>query len=174
MNKKDLQVFSMYIVSESKSSKLAKLQLLNFVMEASEHQLMAFILDGQIIKTDEIDNQIIEDRFKVYEAGGRIAKLRKTASSDTGQGSLVGWVVYRKIRSMFDTCTKRCGTYENNTTRRQHCMIKCKVGRYHAEYNAAKQANNRTEMDKAKARLLKAQATLNKSIASFKSRGAEE
>jgi len=66
MDKKDLQVFSMCIISESKSSKLAKLQLLNFVMEASEHQLMAFILDGQIIKTDELSEQIIKDRFESH------------------------------------------------------------------------------------------------------------
>jgi len=174
MDRKELQLLSMYIVSESDKSKLSKLQLLNFVMEASEHQLMTFILDDQIIKTDEISEQIIEARFKVMEAGGRVAKLRKSYSSLTGVGFPVMWSLYRKIRSIYDVCTKRCGKFEVNTSRRQHCMLKCKVEKHKAQLVAAKKAKNDKETQKAKTNLMKANAALQKSIASFKSRGAEE
>lgn len=174
MDKKELQILSMATVSESDKSKLAKLQLLNFIMEASEHQLMAFMLDGKIIKTDELTEQVIEDRFRISEAGGRVAKLRKSYSSLTGVGFPVMWALYRKIRSIYDVCTKRCGKYEVNTSRRQHCMIKCRVEKYQAQLVAAKKAKNNKEVQKAKANLLKAKAALQKSIASIKARGAEE
>ena len=78
MDKKELQISSMYIVNESNKSKLSKLQLLNFIMEASEHQLMAFILDDQIIKTDELSEQIIEDRFKASKVINEIRPKTKT------------------------------------------------------------------------------------------------
>jgi hypothetical protein len=65
MDKKKLQLYSIYLVSESSKSKQTKIQLLRFIEnEATEHQLMSFILDGQIIKIDELSKQIIEDRLK--------------------------------------------------------------------------------------------------------------
>lgn len=65
MDKKKLQLYSIYLVAESNKSKQAKIQLSRFIEnDATEHQLMSFILDGQIIKTDESSEQIIEDRFK--------------------------------------------------------------------------------------------------------------
>jgi len=33
---------------------------------------------------------------------------------------------YRVIRSMFDNCTKQCGTFQVNTPKRQLCMLQCK------------------------------------------------
>lgn len=171
---KQLRIIAGAIVTESKLSKGAKLQLLNFIQkEATELQIKALLLDGKILtKIDEQTEQIIEDRFKISEAGGRVAKLRKTTSSVYSFGPL--WAVYRKIRSAFDICTKKCGTYEINTSRRQHCMIKCKVAKLQAQLAAAKTAKNQKEISKLTVSLKKAQDTLTKSTKSFKSRGAEE
>lgn len=174
MDKRELQLVSMALIEESNKSKLSKLQLLNFIMEASELQLKSFILDEKIVTIDEHCEEIITNRFKISEAGGRVAKLRKSYSSTTGVGFPVMWALYRKIRSIYDQCTRRCGKYEVNTSRRQHCMLKCKVDRYSAQVSAAKKAGNDKEAQKAEGKLLKAQAALKKSIASFKSRGAEE
>ena len=138
---------------------------------------MGFLLDGRIQHFNGDVEQIVIDRFEVSEAGGRIAKLRKTYMSASGAYSGYGtpiWALYRKVRSMYDSCTRKCGTYELNTTRRQHCMIKCRVRKYEAQLAAAEKTGNKTEIDKSKAALLKVQATLKKSIASFKSRGADE
>lgn len=72
MNKQSLQFLAGVIVTESKMPKDAKKQLLNFVEgEATAHQIMAMLLDGEIktIKEDEVE--VLEDRFmshdKLYE-----------------------------------------------------------------------------------------------------------
>jgi hypothetical protein len=68
MDKKTLQLYSIYLVAESNKSKQAKIQLLRFIEnDATEHQLMSFILDDQIIKTDELSEHVIEDRFKASD-----------------------------------------------------------------------------------------------------------
>jgi len=174
---KQLRLVAGAVVTESKLSKGAKLQLLNFIQnEATDAQVKALLLDGKILtKIDEQTIDIINDRFEVSEAGGRVAKIRKTYASTSvaGGGLNIMWLAYRKIRSLYDACTRRCGKYEINTSRRQHCMIKCKVDKFKGQLAAAKKAGNEQEITKSEANLAKAQAALIKSIASFKSRGAE-
>ena len=172
---KQLRIIAGGIVIESKLSKQAKTQMINFIQkEATDAQVKALLMDGNIVQLDEQAEDIVNDRFKISEAGGRVAKLRKSYSSMSGQGFTIMWALYRKIRSLYDNCTRRCGKYELNTTRRQHCMLKCKVEKFESQLAAAKKAKNTTEVDKASAKLLKAQAAMKKSIAAFKSQGAEE
>jgi len=177
MNDNQLKILAGEIVVKSKLTKPAKLQLLNYLQkEATESQVKAFLLDGEIVNLDNQAEEIVNERFAISEAGGRVAKLRKTAMS---MGAAVGygapiWALYRKIRSVYDNCTRRCGTYELNTSRRQHCMIKCKLEKYEARLKAAENAKNATEIEKSKAALMKAKAEFMKSKASFKARGAEE
>lgn len=60
-----------YIFKESKNlSKQTKLQLINFIEQADEHQLKVLALDGEIIKKESLDDQakeILDDRFNVNE-----------------------------------------------------------------------------------------------------------
>lgn len=175
---KQLRLIAGSIVVESKLSKGAKLQLLNFIQnEATDIQVKALLLDGKILtRIDEQTEEIINDRFKVSEAGGRVAKLRKTYMSRSATGMLLPaalWAIYRKIRSAYDICTKKCGTYELNTTRRQHCMIKCKVTKLKSQLASAKKAKNEKEIAKINLQLHKTNLALKKSISSFKGRGAE-
>jgi len=173
---KELQLIAASVVSESELSKGAKLQLIKFIQyEATDVQVKAILLDGKILTNiDEQTAEIINDRFAVSEAGGRVAKLRKTSMGMLGvnAGSVL-WLAYRKIRSMKDACTKKCGTYEYNTSRRQHCIIQCRVAEAKAKLAAAQKAKNDSEVKKMKAKLAKANETLRKSTASFKSRGAQ-
>lgn len=61
-----LKAFAAYAIKEMKVSKISKKQLINFVAnEATEPQLMAFLLDGEIVQLDEHATQIVRDRFKV-------------------------------------------------------------------------------------------------------------
>ncbi len=57
-----------YIFSENdKLSKQSKLQLINFIEKANEHQLKVLTMDGEIVaesKLDEQTRQIIDDRFE--------------------------------------------------------------------------------------------------------------
>jgi hypothetical protein len=176
---KELRVFAGQIVVESKMSKAAKLQMLNFIKEeATDAQIKALLMDGKIVKLDEQAEEIVNDRFEnheINEAGGRVAKLRKTYMSQAGSGGglNVFWLAYRTIRAQFDKCTKRCGAYELNTSRRQHCMIKCKEAKARAELAAAKKANDEKRIKKAAKDLQKVQALLKKSTASFTKRGAD-
>ncbi len=66
MESTDLKIAAGSIITESKMSKATKLQLLNFVQnEATDHQIMALMLDGKVVKLDEQAEQVVEDRFKV-------------------------------------------------------------------------------------------------------------
>lgn len=78
MKSKDLKITAGYIVTESKLSKAAKLQLLNFIQkEASDEQLMALLLDGKITKLDEQAKEIINNRFQLSEVRNYISKIKE-------------------------------------------------------------------------------------------------
>lgn len=75
MDSKKLKILAGSVITKSKLSKAARLQLLNFVeSEATDHQIMVLLLDGKIVILDEQAEQIVEDRFKVYE-GNRKTKI---------------------------------------------------------------------------------------------------
>lgn len=83
MKRSDLQLYLLDVLRESKFSKSAKLQMLNFIKEASEVQLKALILDGEIVYPEKDAEDIINHRFKVIEADARAkekAKARKEIS----------------------------------------------------------------------------------------------
>jgi hypothetical protein len=71
----------MYIFSESSSlTKKGKLQLVNFIENATEHQLKALALDGEIHASSSLDEQtceILDERFNDSE---HISKALKKAS----------------------------------------------------------------------------------------------
>ncbi len=56
-----------YIFSENeKISNKAKLQLINFIEQADEHQLKVLMMDGDLVSKDKLDEQareIVNDRF---------------------------------------------------------------------------------------------------------------
>jgi len=84
---KQLRIIAGEIVVESKISKSAKLKLLKFIQtEATDGQIKVLFLDGKIVKLDEQAEEIVNDRFKVSEAGGRVAKLRKSYMGQAGAG----------------------------------------------------------------------------------------
>lgn len=127
LTENELKLYCLNIVADSKLSKLAKLQMLNFIKEASEVQLKALVLDGKIVTIDEQSEKIINDRFNnlLEVQAGAIARSFLTLWGFRISPLL--FAAYRKIRSNFDVCTKKCGTYELNTKRRQYCMAKCKL-----------------------------------------------
>ncbi|MBY9000880.1 MAG: hypothetical protein KGD64_08210 [Candidatus Heimdallarchaeota archaeon] len=173
----ELKLLAGAIVVESKLDKKSKGQLLEWIQnEASKIDTMGFLLDGRVRHFKGDSEQIVIDRFEISEAGGRIAKLRKSYSSQAGAGAGLNpvWLIYRKIRSVFDACTKGCGKYEVNTSRRQHCMIKCKLAKAQKELDAAHKSGDVKEVSKKTAALNKAKALAAKSSKSFSNRGADE
>ena len=174
---KKLRILAAEIVVSSKLPKTVKRQFVNFIKEApSDTHVKALLMDGGIFKLDEEAQKLVEQRWELSEAGGRVSTLRKTYMSQAGAGTGLNivWLAYRKIRSLYDACTKRSGTYELNTSRRQHCMIKCKVAKAKAELSAAQKTGKVDMIAKAKADLQKAENILAKSKMSFAKRGANE
>lgn len=132
MNVNNLKFLAGTVVYKSgKLSEASKIQLLNFIKEADSHQIMALLLDRKIMKLDETAKAILEDRFensKYNEIINEIAPKTKTYLSLTGAGFYgLPFIIYRKIRSLHDACTKKCGTYEFNTIRRQVCLVRCNI-----------------------------------------------
>jgi len=76
MDSKKLKILTGSVITKSKLSKAARLQLLNFVQnEATDYQVMALLLDGKIVILDEQAEQIVEDRFKIYEENRNKTKI---------------------------------------------------------------------------------------------------
>jgi hypothetical protein len=71
----------MYIFAESSSlSKKGKLQLVNFIENATEHQLKALALDGEIHVRVELDEQTCEIIDERFQDSGHITKSLNKAS----------------------------------------------------------------------------------------------
>lgn len=170
---KNLRLIAGQIVVESKMSKFAKIQLLNFIKEeATDTQIKALLMDGKIVKLDEQAEQIVNERFELLEAGGRIAQMRKTGSSLAGVAAGMGafWGMYRLIRGALSKCTRKCGTLQLNTARRQTCLYKCKLDAAKAKLDAlVKTKADENKLSKAKAAYYKAQVLFNKSVKASKS-----
>jgi len=77
MNKQDLQLTAARFMVDSKMSKSAKLQMLQFIKnEATEEQLMVILMDGKIERLDEQGAQVAKDRFYASKASDK-AKTKK-------------------------------------------------------------------------------------------------
>ena len=57
---KDFRILSFYLVRESDLSKSAKLQLLNYVREASDSQIKLFIATGEIGQVSKVDESKLD------------------------------------------------------------------------------------------------------------------
>ena len=108
MDLTQLTIIAGSIVTESKLSKPAKLQMLTWLEnEATEAQLKAFLMDGAIIQLDEQAEQIVNDRFETH-------RLNEGGWKTIGGMLLTNpiyWAAYRAIRAAFDAKSKKCGVF---------------------------------------------------------------
>ncbi|MFW9871875.1 MAG: hypothetical protein ACFFG0_02150 [Candidatus Thorarchaeota archaeon] len=82
---KKLRILAGTIVADSKLSKEAKRQLLNFIQnEASDHQIKALLLDGKILaKIDEQAAEVIEARFKNKDFDKKVKEVLDSLKNRT-------------------------------------------------------------------------------------------
>ena len=117
---KQLRLITGAIVIESKLSKSAKLQLLNFIEnEAKDVQIKALLLDGEILTDiDEQTEEIINNRFKnhpIYEGWGDIAVGATQAATGAVSRDLKRKAAQKRIQSIqlrikkLNTAMKKCG-----------------------------------------------------------------
>jgi hypothetical protein len=65
---KELRLIAAAFVTESKMTKAAKLQMLNFIKEqASDAQIKALLMDGKIVNLDEQAEEIVNERFEIFD-----------------------------------------------------------------------------------------------------------
>ena len=60
----ELKLFAAESVRDSKMTKAAKIQLMNFIEhDATDAQIKALIMDGKVTQLDELAEQVVQDRW---------------------------------------------------------------------------------------------------------------
>jgi len=137
---KELRWLADYVVEFSNMSEDAKEIAFGYISEADDFQLATLIIEGKMVV--EVSNKKrISEGFKnvilpileqksTSNVPPSATEKRKAVMSVIGVTplglGLVGWPIYRAIRSAFDECSRKCGTFHINTPTRQRCMLKCK------------------------------------------------
>lgn len=169
MDKKSLKLLSGLIVNEAKISDSRKLKFMKEIENASEKELINFL------KVNEALLQEIRPKWKtamsaypVADAGVSLG-MGNVSAAAAGAGA---WVAYRAIRAHFNDCTKKCGTFNLNTPKRQACLFRCQV----EKTNKAIALMKKNKVDPAKiakmeAKLKKLQKAVKEYIAYGNERG---
>ena len=123
MDTKHLKIMAGTIVIESKLSKAAKLQMINFLeKEATDAQVKALLMDGKIVALDEQAEEIVNARFKNHSLNEGVFKtLFGMFLLSPG-----GWVAYRAIRAAISEKSRRCGAFGIGKVR-DICLAKVKA-----------------------------------------------
>ena len=143
MDLTQLTIIAGSIVTESKLSKPAKLQMLTWLEnEATEAQLKAFLMDGAIIQLDEQAEQIVNDRFEnsklseidVGQGFGNII-IRLSQGEATVAGALAAAAIIalsvkaiRRIRT-----AEECKDFRSGTPGYKKCHINVKIKKLQAQ-----------------------------------------
>lgn len=77
--------------------------------------------------------------------GGAVAKEISISAAKGAATSMALYAAYRYIRSIFDECTKKCGTLNINTSKRQLCMLECKKKSLEKRIDAARKHGDTKE-----------------------------
>lgn len=86
-----LRITAAYFVKESDLSKAAKLQIMNFLEnEATDAQVMALLLDGEIQTLDEQAEMIVYDRFDAALLDEKFGAAVKKFAGDFLKGAKQG------------------------------------------------------------------------------------
>jgi len=125
---KNLRLFAAAIISESKLSKAARLQLINFVKEeASDAQVKALLMDGKIVQLDEQGEEIVNDRFEGTQ-------INEALITEGPVGSIMGmlifspllWAAWRALGGVLSKKRRQCGTFRISTER-DKCLERVEI-----------------------------------------------
>lgn len=86
-----LRVMAAFMIKESDLTRAAKLQLMNFLEnEATDAQVMALLLDGEVQALDEMAEQVVYDRWDAAMLDEKWAKDVKIHGTGQHAGKSVG------------------------------------------------------------------------------------
>jgi len=135
MDKKDLQLFAGRVVVESKISKPAKLQLLNWLQnEATEAQIKSMLLDGEpFAKLDEQSIEIVNKRFeksKVFAFADSFAGYTVLPTNVVGIGGAVlgAFIIANAAKGIrILLSSKECKDFRPGTPGHRKCELNVKI-----------------------------------------------
>jgi hypothetical protein len=103
--------------------------------EATEAQLKAFLLDGQIVHLDEQAEEIVNTRFDIHEQG-----LSEAGTIMGVIGALAGILpLWRAVAVQFSDAQRQCGTFKISKDR-DACMAKARMAYAKKKIEAMKKA----------------------------------
>ena len=97
---KSLRLEAALYVMESKLSKAAKIQMLNFIKEdASDAQVKALMLDGRIVQLDEQAEEVVNDRFAASHLQEDPVVALGVAAGVWTVATVVAWATSMAVKS---------------------------------------------------------------------------
>lgn len=173
-----IQLFSGHIITESDIDKNKKIELLDFVKESNELEIMALLLDGEEQKIEsQQSKQIVFERFKKSNIPDKLTYFiesdlhnyideRKISVGTliTGLGIIsyfLGRTIARQIKSFLNKCYGKCKPVVKDTYRFNICKLSCEIKTYEKELDQIKKINC-NKRDKPKECKEKVSITINK------------
>jgi len=130
-----LKLFAGNVIVQSQLEQEVKHQMLNFIEGATEHQIKAFLVDGEIIRdpVDLVAYEIIDMRYnmsnlpeQVEEAGEVISEGAVGSVAGMVIFSPVAWAAWRAASGLLSKKRRYCGTFRISTER-DKCLDKYKI-----------------------------------------------
>jgi|LSQX01.3.fsa_nt_gb hypothetical protein len=126
-----LKILAMETCFNSKLSTKTKKKHLEYIKESDPYICIGYILDGKFYNLNEDGKRELKKRF-LKEQGTNLTMRRKSVHSAIGAtGSILsggtGYIGYRLLKGLFSKCARACGMFGLNTTKRQYCLISCRV-----------------------------------------------
>lgn len=152
-----IQLFSGHIIYESDIDKQKKIELLNFVENANEYEVMALLLDGEPQNISEQSKPIVFERFRnsnvpdkvkyfiendLYLYEGRF--LPSPTAVLTGLGVIsyfLGRTVTRQIKGLLNKCYKQCKPVIKDSYRFNVCKLTCEIKAHEKQIDEMKKIN---------------------------------
>lgn len=119
---------------------IVKKQIFNYMKEADEHDIKAYLLDGDLDIVNEDAKPIIDQRFEksimkedveVLDelVTGILATGAALISSLIGLGAIISTKAVKVIKRNITKCARRCKEYQKDQENRKYklCIEKCKL-----------------------------------------------
>jgi hypothetical protein len=162
---RDLRIFSFYLVRESELSKPAKLQLLNYLRDASDAQVKLFAATGEVGQISKIDES------KLDEMISEVAPLAAVIAQDIVFNKAIN-IASQKYSYWFGQAAKACA--EKVGPDKKLCKKRFILRSYHEKLRALRaeipKCNQTDKPDKCQKRFIDKIKQIEKQIAKVRAK----
>lgn len=123
---KQLRLFAGKVVVESKLPSFVKKTMLKYIKEESttDGQIKVLLMDGEIVKLDEIAEEIVNDRFDNHTIKQMVSEEPVILIAAALVAALVAKMAYNAARLIWSKGHRECLKYKGND--KQKCLAKYK------------------------------------------------